>query len=68
MTYANVTLLNLCIIIAAAIMFFVGLALMLLDKEKHQRKSKLLRNIAITIALLSQVISVILIAFKTGEI
>lgn len=68
MTYANVTIINLCVIIAAAIMYLVGFALMLLDKEKHKRKSELLRNTALTVAIIIQVVLVILMVFKTGVI
>lgn len=68
MTYSNISLLNLCIIIIAAIMYFVGFTLSLLDKERHKRKSKLLRNTALMITMISLFVSVILTAFRTGAI
>lgn len=68
MTYANVTSINMAIIIIAAIMYLVGFILTLIGKEKYKRKSKVLCNIALTIAMIIQIISLFLVMFKTGMI
>ncbi len=68
MTYATITLINLWIVIIAAILYFLGLILTMFCKEKHKRKIKLIQNVSLKIAIAIWIISAILIAYKASTL
>jgi uncharacterized Rossmann fold enzyme len=69
MTYADTSTINLAIILIAAGIYLVGFFLMLIDKKKYEKKyeksSIKLRKIAMATAIISSIVSFILVAYKT---